>query len=112
MHRLTNEWLALGWAQLWQVTVLAAAICLATRIFGRHRPHAGYVLWMLVILKCLTPPIWASPVGLFSLAQSPHGAVPAAPARETLSDGFDAPPQVVESRIAPHQASASTNRIE
>ena len=71
MHRLTNEWVTLGWTQLWQVTVLAAAVYVATRIFGRHRPHVGYVLWMLVIVKCLTPPIWASPVGVFSLVQSP-----------------------------------------
>ena len=112
MHRLTNEWLALGWTQLWQVALLATAVLVVTRLFARHRPHVAYLLWMLVILKGLTPPIWASPVGLFSLAQSPHGAVPAAPDRETVSDGFEAPPQVVESPIAPHQASAATNRIE
>jgi beta-lactamase regulating signal transducer with metallopeptidase domain len=112
MHRLTNEWVTLGWTQLWQVTLLAVAVYVATRIFGRHRPHVGYVLWMLVIVKCLTPPIWASPVGFFSLAQSPRGAVPAPPARETGSDGPDAAEMTSESPIVAQRSSASTGRVE
>ncbi|HEV8069883.1 MAG TPA: M56 family metallopeptidase [Planctomycetaceae bacterium] len=112
MHRLANEWVTLGWTQLWQVTLLAVAVYVATRIFGRHRPHVGYVLWMLVIVKCLTPPIWASPVGFFSLAQSPRGAVPAPPARETGSDGPDAAEMTSESPIVAQRSSASTGRVE
>lgn len=56
----------LAWTQLWQVTLLAAAIGLATRAFCRRRPHLAYVLWLLVLVKSLTPPVWASPAGLFS----------------------------------------------
>src|SRR5437764_8206629 len=58
----------LAWVQLWQVTVLALGVGLASRLFCRRRPHLAYVLWMLVLLKSLTPPIWASPTGIFSWA--------------------------------------------
>src|ERR1700730_18387298 len=111
MHRLTNDWMQLGWTHLWQVTLLAVAVWVTTRILGRHRPHVGYVLWMLVIVKCLTPPIWASPVGLFSLAQSPRGVVPAALDREAVSGELDVPEQG-ESGFALQQSSASSNRVE
>ena len=65
-----SEWTSLAWSQLWQVTALTVAVSLATVLFCRRRPHLAYVLWMLVLLKCLTPPFWSSPTGLFSWAQS------------------------------------------
>ncbi len=52
-------------AQTWQVGLLAAGIWTLTRIAGRDRPHLAHCLWTLVILKCLMPPVWTSPVGLF-----------------------------------------------
>src|SRR5258708_3998271 len=57
-----------AWVQLWQVAGLALGVGLASRLFCRRRPHLAYVLWMLVLLKSLTPPIWASPTGIFSWA--------------------------------------------
>ena len=39
---------------------------MATRLACRHRPHLAYLLWMLVIIKAITPPLVASPTGLFS----------------------------------------------
>jgi beta-lactamase regulating signal transducer with metallopeptidase domain len=94
MHRI-DEWARLGWMQFWQVTLLAAAVYIVVKLFTRHRPHLAYVLWMLVIAKCLTPPIWGSPVGVFSLVQSqrpPNGLAstamseahtPRSPSRQT-----------------------------
>lgn len=57
------------WSQMWQVTALLAIVASATRLVCRRRPHLAYMLWLLVLLKCLTPPIWSSPTGLFSWAQ-------------------------------------------
>ncbi len=52
-------------AQTWQLGVLAAAVWGIVRICGRDRPHLAHCLWALVLLKCLVPPVWTSPVGLF-----------------------------------------------
>ena len=59
---------ASAWSQLWQVSVLILAVGLVTRLFCKKRPHLAYVLWLLVIIKCLTPPVWSSPTGVFSWA--------------------------------------------
>ncbi len=57
---------AIAWAQLWQVTALLVVVGVVTRFACRRRPQLAYLLWMLVVVKCLTPPIWTSPVGVFS----------------------------------------------
>ena len=69
MSMATNDLAALAWSQIWQVTMLAAFVGMTTRLCCRRRPHLAYMLWMLVLLKCLTPPLWSSPTGLFSWAQ-------------------------------------------
>ena len=56
-------------AQAWQLTALILAVSLATRWGTRRRPHLAYVLWLLVLLKCLTPPLWNAPSSLFCSAQ-------------------------------------------
>ena len=67
---LETETLArMAWDQVWQVTVLILLVAGITKCLGKRRPHLAYVLWMLVILKCLTPPLWSSPTGIFSWVQ-------------------------------------------
>ncbi len=61
-----SELAQLAWTQLWQVTTVAMISLLLVRVFCRHRPHLAYVLLLLVVVKCLTLPIWSSPVGVFS----------------------------------------------
>ncbi len=60
--------LQLAWTQAWQVAVLAVAVALVVKVACRHRPHLAYLLWMLVIVKAITPPVWSSPTGAFSWA--------------------------------------------
>lgn len=69
MNLPASDLASVAWSQLWQVTVLAAVVGVAVRFGCRCRPHLAYVLWMLVVLKCLAPPLWSSPAGLFSWAQ-------------------------------------------
>ena len=69
MNLPTDKLIGLAWSQIWQVTALLAIVAVATRLVCRRRPHLAYMLWMLVVLKCLTPPLWSSPAGLFSWAQ-------------------------------------------
>ena len=62
----TAQVLSIGIAQTWQVAALASIVWLAVRYATREHSHVSHMLWTLVLIKCLTPPIWSSPVGLFS----------------------------------------------
>src|SRR5690606_28334293 len=57
-------------SQAWQVTLLVVLVAVVVRLFARHRPHLAYVLWLLVLLKCVTPPLVSSPTGLFCWVES------------------------------------------
>jgi hypothetical protein len=58
----------LAWTQFWQVTTVAAGIGLFIRLCCRQRSHLAHVLWLIVLVKCLTPPLWSSPTSVFSWA--------------------------------------------
>jgi beta-lactamase regulating signal transducer with metallopeptidase domain len=55
----------LAWAQIWQVTLLVIVVGLIAKLVSRRWPHVAWTLWVIVIVKCITPPIWYSPSGLF-----------------------------------------------
>ena len=63
-----DDLLQLAWTQAWQLAVLAVAIAVVVKLACRRRPHLAYLLWMLVIIKAITPPVWSSPTGAFSWA--------------------------------------------
>ncbi|REK18220.1 MAG: hypothetical protein DWQ37_04855 [Planctomycetota bacterium] len=64
----SDRLLELAWTQAWQLAVVAAVVAVVARLACRHRPHLAYLLWMLVIVKALAPPLWSSPTGAFSWA--------------------------------------------
>ncbi|MBM4094818.1 MAG: M56 family metallopeptidase, partial [Planctomycetes bacterium] len=73
--------------QAWQLTALILAVLLATRWGTQRRPQLAYVLWLLVLVKCLTPPLWSAPSSVFCWAQTALAAPPAAAAtRQTDPD--------------------------
>jgi len=59
------DWLRLAWAQTWQLTLLIVLVATAVRATSRHRPHLAHALWLVVLVKCVTPPLWSSPSGVF-----------------------------------------------
>ena len=61
-----HELLPLLWSQFWQVTAVVLIVAAVSATACRRRPHMAYLLWMLVVVKCLTPPLWSSPGGAFS----------------------------------------------
>ena len=63
---MNPELLSLLITQTWQVTVLIAVVWITTRYLVRQRPHLAHALWLLVLIKCLTPPVFSSPTGAFS----------------------------------------------
>ncbi|HEY3963770.1 MAG TPA: M56 family metallopeptidase [Planctomycetaceae bacterium] len=73
------DFIDLAWRQAWQVTLLAVAIALLVALCGRNRPHLAHALFLAVLLKCLTPPLWSSSLGLFCRLQpavSPADTIP------------------------------------
>lgn len=88
----------LAWIQFWQTSVAALAAGVVVRTGCRRRPHLAYLLWLVVIVKCLTPPIWSSPVGLFSWAMMTRSA----------KESPDLPAAVTEANAGPAQRVSSS----
>ncbi|MEX0642624.1 MAG: M56 family metallopeptidase [Pirellulales bacterium] len=62
-----------------QIAAVTLAAGVAVFLFCRHRPHLAYAIWLVVLVKCLTPPIWSSPTGAFSWALREPRSPPEAP---------------------------------
>ena len=62
------EFLDLAWTQVWQVTLVAVFVGLISHLLKARawHPQLANWLWLLVLAKALTPPLWASPLGIFS----------------------------------------------
>ena len=54
------------WNQLWQVTLVALFVAVVVKLTCRTRPHLAHTLWLLVLIKCVTPPLWSSEISVFS----------------------------------------------
>jgi beta-lactamase regulating signal transducer with metallopeptidase domain len=59
------EWLRLIGSQLWQVTLLIPVLIVVIRATCRKRSHLAYGLLLVALVKCITPPVFTSPVGVF-----------------------------------------------
>lgn len=66
---MANEFIPIAMAQLWQVTLLILVVAVLSRWLSRRRPHLSHLLWLVVLIKCVTPPVWASPGGVFCWLQ-------------------------------------------
>jgi beta-lactamase regulating signal transducer with metallopeptidase domain len=66
---MASEFVPVALAQLWQVTLLILAVATLNRWFMKRQPHLSHLLWLVVLIKCVTPPLWASPGGLFCWLQ-------------------------------------------
>jgi|GEM_PF-6426655 len=56
-------------SQAIQIAVVIALVAAISTLLKRW-PHVVYALWLVALAKCLTPPVWSSPTGLFSWAQA------------------------------------------
>ena len=54
---MTSRFLELLWLQSWQVAVLFALVGLACLLLRRASAHWRYLLWLVVLVKCLVPPV-------------------------------------------------------
>lgn len=79
-------WTGIAWMQCWQVTALIALVWVMTRLVARNRPHLACALWLIVLCKCVTPPLWSSPSGVFCWLQRTERALESSPVRDGTSD--------------------------
>ncbi|MFI4848116.1 MAG: M56 family metallopeptidase [Gimesia chilikensis] len=70
MAAISPEWINLVWQQVWQCTLLALIVWLICRVVRIKRAHLAYLLWLVVLLKFVTPPVWSSSSGLFCWLQN------------------------------------------
>lgn len=56
--------------QAWQIAVLTIIVALLVRFFAAKTPQIACWLWLIVIVKCVTPPLWGHSLGLFSQVQT------------------------------------------
>lgn len=73
-------WTGIAWMQCWQVTALIALVWVVTRLVARNRPHLACALWLIVLCKCVTPPLWSSPSGIFCWMQRMERPLESSPA--------------------------------
>ena len=64
---MTNELVfEIAWSQIWQVLVLCVLAAITCRFLAKCEPRWCYLLWLVVLLKAVAPPVMVSTVGLFS----------------------------------------------
>ncbi len=100
---MPSSWLVLAWTQVWQVTLLAAFVLLLTWWLGRRRPRLSHLLCLVVVAKCLVPPVLSSPLSPYSwmvrsLASDSIDARPASPDSSRSPGAPDEPGAAASSR--------------
>ncbi len=67
----SSQLLELLFTQTWQVTAVIAVVWGLVKLFGKNEPYLAHTLWALVLIKCLTPPVWYSPLSAFAWLDAP-----------------------------------------
>jgi beta-lactamase regulating signal transducer with metallopeptidase domain len=94
--------------QFVQLTALIVVMVFVMPLLVRWRSHLAYVLWLAVLIKSLTPPVWSSPIGLFSFNESnSHAPGQNAVFDRISSSGAALPVSAVGSAIQSRQISVS-----
>ena len=70
-------------AQSWQIAVLVLVISVATFTLRHKSAHIRYLLWLVVLAKCLVPPLLTVPIAVLPEKVSPDLPVVIAVAPET-----------------------------
>lgn len=102
----------LAYRQSWQLALAAGIVWALVACLGKSRPHLKYLLWGAVLIKAMTPPLWASSASLFGGAESLLGRLePASNAVvESASDATS--PGLVPPRWQESSASRSNGDVD
>jgi ankyrin repeat protein len=104
-------------AQSWQIALLAGVAGLISFTLRNRSAHIRYLLWLIVLAKCLVPPIYSVPVAVLPdsspVEQLPHPVLLEAPADDSVAVKADASIKV-EAILKPREskpAVANTREI-
>ncbi|MEJ7595000.1 MAG: hypothetical protein WKF77_26030 [Planctomycetaceae bacterium] len=67
---MSDHILGLLMTQILQITALAIVVAVVAKLAAKNRPHLAHALWVLVLIKCVTPPVWGHSRGVFSQLQA------------------------------------------
>jgi len=95
----------LAYRQSWQLALAAGIVWASLACLGKSRPHLKYLLWGAVLVKAMTPPLWASSASLFGGAESFVGRFE--PASTPVAES---PSGANAAIVAPRRAESSANR--
>jgi len=57
------------WRQSWQLAVLIVAVAVVCSILRNRSAHVRYLLWLIVLAKCLVPPFLTVPLAILPAVQ-------------------------------------------
>ncbi|MCX5644112.1 MAG: ankyrin repeat domain-containing protein [Phycisphaerae bacterium] len=91
------------WRQSWQIALLVVAVGLASWALRNRSAHVRYLLWLLVLAKCLTPPVVEVPLAVLPERGPPAVAsiISTTPPQEEMAQTS------VEERLPPTPTSAA-----
>ena len=76
-------------AQSWQIALLAGIVGLISLALRNRSAHIRYLLWLIVLAKCLVPPIYSVPVAVLPerlpIEHSTHAALPLTPIENSVA---------------------------
>ena len=74
--------------QSWQIALLAVIVGLISFALRNRSAHIRYLLWLIVLAKCLVPPMYSVPVAVLPerphVEHSMHVAIPSMPIENTV----------------------------
>lgn len=82
MNLNETTFVQLIWQQFWQCSLLVLVVFLICRLIKFRRSHLTFILWLIVLLKFVTPPLWSSSSGLFCWMQK----IQAVEAKQSLTN--------------------------
>jgi cytohesin len=83
-------------AQSWQIAVLTIAVAAAAFALRNRSAHIRYLLWLIVLAKCLLPPLYTIPLAILPRAEPGEPIVVSTPADISAADYEVADTAVVE----------------
>ena len=74
--------------QSWQIALLAIIVGLISFALKNKSAHIRYLLWLIVLAKCLVPPLYSVPVAVLpeitQVEHSLHAETPSIPIENTV----------------------------
>jgi beta-lactamase regulating signal transducer with metallopeptidase domain len=86
--------------QSWQIAVLIIVIAFISFLLKNKSAHVRYLLWMIVLAKCLVPPLYTIPIAILP-EKEVTTYTPAPPVTESLTYEYKVPEITITETFKP-----------